>query len=70
MNEQIIRDRKNYGGTGWNPFVFKSTTFFCHPVWWILYHLYVTTAKVTAKGPSILSVNINRKVLLEKFLLE
>ena len=25
--------------TGWNSFVFESVTFFCHPVWQILYHV-------------------------------
>ena len=34
-----IKNKGKSGLTGWNSFVFKSTTFFCHPVWWILYHV-------------------------------
>ena len=34
-----IENKGKLSLTGWNSFVFESATFFCHPVWRILYHV-------------------------------
>ena len=34
-----IENKGKSSFTGWNSFVFESDTFFCHPVWRILYHV-------------------------------
>ena len=34
-----IENKGKSSFTGWNSFVFESTTLFCHPVWRILYHV-------------------------------
>ena len=34
-----IENKEKSSLTGWNSFVFKSTTFFCQPVGWIFYHV-------------------------------
>ena len=45
-----IQNKEKSHVAGWNGFVLEAVAFFCHPAWWILYHVIVSCKEPIRKS--------------------